>query len=409
MKKILILLVIAFIAITLNAQTQTIVYIDNTYTGVVSTGSITQPLTALPKFTNGGKYYIKAGTTIDNKITISNICNNVLLTRYGEGKNPIIKNLNSRYKTKNFTIAGTGNKIKGIDFIVDSYAPTADNSGTANIYQNGGSLTVEDCLLIGGHPAFNWSNIDSLYIYNCHIKNFTYDAMWGQWANYIKVNKCKFDSAYIDYTNANDTFSTDIIHVKDCKELIVDSSYLDHNYSGKYCIISHTDKQPLPYYKVKLSNSTFIGKYGYSQANLRPTIMSTEIINCKILNSQTGIQGAGDTLIVKNCTFDKFSNKAIEQGWVKYQKVTDCTFTNSKVAIENKASINTNCAFSEADIAAGKGAKIIITPPVVISPVIKVDSLIIYRNVMNKIVIPGLLNKYQTKASILKQIKAVIK
>lgn len=168
-------------------KSQTVIYIDPTFTGTPKNGSVSNPFSTIPTITDNSIYLFKAGTIYNLASTISVTANSVSFGSYGTGDNPVI--VNPDYSKRTIIFTGSGNcSIKGLSFIVPSHAPATDDAGTGNIcFVNNAALklTIEDCYIKGGNPAVNGYKCSSVKVLNSHITKATYDSYYSEFVDSV--------------------------------------------------------------------------------------------------------------------------------------------------------------------------------------------------------------------------------
>ena len=428
--------------LTVNLFSQ--VYIDPTYTGV-SDGTINKPLKEFPTTeSTSGAILIKSGTTL----VIPNLTNHKgLISTYGTGAKPIVKF--TYYK--GFRVEG---EVSNIVCIVD-------------IAKCGSNLSIKgkvtNCDFIGGYPAINV--LGNTTIKGCNITKYRHDGI-NSLITYdsLTIIDTKISDAYMgdELTKCTYLSSTDNIHIENVPNVILDGVYSDHSqFGGKFALIVNNGD------KISVKNSVLIGHYlsidGSSPATIYLGYGGTMTMeNSVILGGYYGIQNYGH-IIATNCVFKYNRINSIYQGgnktltncsfvnssgydgvsgvirsWDYLTTIKDCIFLNCKIPHQlttkpeyflSTGNIYDNCgrnydvAYSKEKVnfidtirynnTTGKGANITIDIPILTTPIIPdysnlINELNYYKKVYD-ITMKGLLNKYQTKASIIKQINKIPK
>lgn len=370
----------------------------------------------------GEKYEVLAGTIIKLNYTVN--ATNCKIYKVGIGANPIISNtaVNGFVFTKcqitnidfNNSFAGFGIELNASSLIGGHY-----NGGYTGIVITGNCL-IKDFELTGfgvdGIRRFTGALIDSVTIQNGLIHK----------ANTQDGQNCE--------TNG----SLDNIHLEAIRNLLIDNIISDHSqYPGKFALIIADNVN------VVIKNSTFFGwSYNTNDGRciyIKPNNQNINFTNCNIIGGDWGVENNGNPIFT-NCTFKGQKSYAVFQGlnkkfinckfidigrgaivndaacirsWANTTTVTNCKFYNcvkkytGNGFVENGSQVFTTTLDTLASIRA--------TPPIpnykdsTFRYKAQADSFIIYRGVMQNIVIKGLKNTYQTKTSILTQITKVIK
>ncbi|NJL73887.1 MAG: hypothetical protein HC892_01440 [Saprospiraceae bacterium] len=318
---------------------------------------------------------------------------------------------------------------------------------------------VTNCKFVGGYPSISPNG--NTIIKDCNIIKYRHDGI-NSLIGYdsLTIINTKIDSAYMGTSSNRCEYesSTDNIHVENVPNIIIDRVYSDHSqFTGKFALIVNKGKN------VTIKNSTLIGHYGHpSSAVIYLGGGATlNMDNTVILGGHYGIQNFGN-VNATNCVFKYNRLNSIFQGGNK--SLTNCTFVNCSGydgasgvirswAFETKIinSIFINCIkphqltlegftsygnvyndcgkpydanYSTQTVnfidtirynnTINKGANLTIDVPTLkpfpIQP--DYDNLITdlnYYKAVYDVTMKGLLNKYQTKASIIKQINNIQK
>ncbi len=400
-------------------------------------------LTSIPSTLVDGKYIIKAGTTINANTNV--IGKNVTITKVGVGANPIIK-------FAEYTGMSLQNSILEN---IDIESPPA-MSPTLKL--NNGKVT--GCHLKGGHPAISPGG-SKVVISNCKLSGSIYDALYCSGVDSLFILNTWVGDMYMgDGTDCGLNDNTDNVHTENCNFLYIDGLISDHSqYSGKFplifngsgkVIIKNSDfygtTNPCVYVGsteelVEFYNCAFIGGLKAIENNGQ-----IKVVNCLFANQTATSIWEGGRKEIRNCTFANISYdgdyaNACIRSWNGDSSIIDnCIFYNSAQAWAGVNGKRTNCLYYKCFTRTGDkdidpqfidrinyksklGKGVIIDRPLNrYKPFIKpnwtdslnkykpaYDSLIIYKNTMNYIVIKGLKNTNQTKYSILLQINKIIK
>jgi len=344
------------LAMVFDAFCQSTVYIDPTFQGTPQ-GSINNPYTSLPSVQANTSYLFKAGTTYNGTIGIS--ADDVSLGAYGTGDKPRIYNANRASRTilvqaRNCRISGLTVEVPALTLGTwESRSTSNADSGTGNIcllFTAGGSLTVDNCTIKGGHPGINGGNNgSSLRVLNCDMSNFVYDAYYGEGMDSVIFENTLIHDAYTNPYNSNLVVSIDLIHAKATKMLIVKNCDLDHtNSPGKYCIIHHHDgtfTDSLFVSDTKLRGSQVSNGTDYGSC-AKPSNSYSSFTNCIFTDAGIQVMDVTPYLEVNNCLFMQSPGHSTVTAGVQYsgsQEYSKTTF----IGIPNPLYTGTlqNCLF----------------------------------------------------------------
>ena len=167
-----------------------IIYIDPTYQGATQNGSKLHPFRAIPQLLSNNEYVIKAGTGLPGTFGVNNI-SGILISRYGEGDNPI---LTGSVRCDNKV---SGLRVEGLEI---QYSPIP-----INIRSYGGNIKISDCVL---HDcdysvrvrSLNAANqiVSNVLVANNHCYNSKDDMMY-----LYKVSDLKISGNKIHHANQN--------------------------------------------------------------------------------------------------------------------------------------------------------------------------------------------------------------
>jgi len=259
-------------------------YIDPTYTGSVSDGSIENPYKTWDDFGNfesNNSYLMKKGTEITLTKTIQvrghdgQIATNVYLGAYGEGERPII---NSVPGTESDIISMTicdGVTVEGFRLIgeirwgegVTTACVSPSGYWSAGTPENPTpwckNVVVKDCVMSGAFNCVRILNyatgVDGVKIENCEIFNSTDDGFFIANVENIEIAGCKVHKVNQAYLNGHEDAGGDGIqfagtvpgvYVHDCH---VDRS----DTANKFCLI-WADQHPDRPYGCRIENNYFI-------------------------------------------------------------------------------------------------------------------------------------------------------
>jgi len=247
-------------------------YIDPTYTGSVSDGSIETPYKSWDDFglfESNNNYLQKRGTeitSIEKRIIIGGDgyqggqdgpqVSNILLGAYGEGVRPII---NGRQQSRDTVIAMTicdNIRVEGLDLRGSINYNNSDET-TVAIFGPGGywqtgfygctNTLIKDCKLSGaynGVRALAYStSVDGIKVENCEIFNCTEDGAFIKDSNNVEFSGCHIHSVNQSYLNGTENAGGDGIQCLNATNIYVHDCTIDRSdTANKFCIIQgHTD------------------------------------------------------------------------------------------------------------------------------------------------------------------------
>ena len=212
---------------------QSTYYIDPSYSGATSNGSLATPYKTWNgvAITNGNTYLQKRGTTFQSSAGIAITSkNNVTIGSYGSGERPKLSYTGSGHAVriesssnctvKDFDVNGNGNAISLVYI-----------SGTSATYTN--NITVNNCNLYNAHNSNNGGfgvygfNNTGLKILYTDIHNVALDGMYLKFEPNIEIGYCNiYDVNRRYFINPNESSSSG------------DGIQLDGNYTGFH--IHHT-------------------------------------------------------------------------------------------------------------------------------------------------------------------------
>ena len=248
-------------------------YIDPTYTGGVSNGSIDTPYKSWEDFglfESNNNYLQKRGTettSINKRITIGGDGGyvggqdgpqvfNILLGAYGEGERPII---NGRPESRDTVIAMTicdNIRIEGLDLrgsinYNNSDKTTVSVVGPGGYWQEGfygcTNTLIKDCKLSGaynGVRALSYStSVDGVKVENCEIFNTTDDGVFIKDTNNVEFSGCHIHHVNQAYLNGVENSGGDGMQYLNSTNVYVHNCTIDRSdTANKFCIIhGHTD------------------------------------------------------------------------------------------------------------------------------------------------------------------------
>lgn len=308
------LLSIVITLISFQAAQSAIYYIDPSLSAN-GDGTISSPYNVIPAITANNSYLLKSGTTYNITSAIVIAVNNVTLGAYGTGAKPIIYNDDKGRKT--IIVSGINCRVTGLYVEVVADVPDGSsnaNSGTGNInlVRTGGvmqpyTLTVDNCDIRGGHPGINGYGCSSIKVLNCDISNTVYDAHYSEFVDTVIYKNTYIHDAYVNVNNSNLIISIDLIHVKHCFKVVVDSCVLDHrNSPGKYCIIHHRDdKVTYANDSLVVSNTKLMGSQDSLNLGscVKPSVYCSSFTNCIFSDAKSFMMDLSNRLYVNNCLF----------------------------------------------------------------------------------------------------------
>jgi len=298
-----------------NSVRAAVFYIDPSQTAN-GTGTISNPYKSLPAISANNTYLFKAGTTYNISATISVTADNVTFGSYGAGVKPKIYNGTNSRRTIEFR--GRNGRLTGLSFEMYANVPNGNTdagSGTGNVallWDSYGvkrpySLTIDNCVIVGGKPGIDAHGCSSVRVLNCDISNAVYDAQWSDRMDTVIYKNTWVHDMYLNEGNSNLVISIDLLHIKHCFKLMVENCILDHtNTPGKYCIIHHKDdlstyaRDSLIVTNTELRGSQNSLNYG---ACVKPSDYYASFKNCIFTDAIRHMQDVGNNLEVDNCLF----------------------------------------------------------------------------------------------------------
>ncbi len=274
-----------------------IVYIDPSFTGSVSDGSIDKPYKTVNFSISNNTAYLFKRNSVLNISEIQFIGNNLYIADYGKGKKPQI-NISNTIK-----VSGSANTVKNLSITGSDTLRT-----TCLAVSSGESwVVVDSCLIDKGFRGIGGSG-DSVVFKNCEISNSFQDGGYFVSCDSVYILNCHIYDINVgwNYSHTVNIGGDGLQFEADNGMVYIDNCILDHSkYGGKFALISNGSDTTVVKNSTLIGNQTFSGEnavvyIGSNNSNAKHKGFS--FTNCKIIGGRYGLWGHATTKVF-NCIF----------------------------------------------------------------------------------------------------------